>query len=91
MLITGLLTLAAGLSIILSHNVWSEGALPITVTIIGWVTSIKGLLLLLLPQDAESGLFVQGIRYNQFFYFYAAFSFLLGAYLVYAANKSKAR
>lgn len=44
--LTGIITLVAGLAIVLSHNVWTGGALPVVVTLLGWTALIKGLLLL---------------------------------------------
>ena len=38
----GLTIVAAGLAIVLSHNVWSGGALRVIVTLIGWITLLKG-------------------------------------------------
>jgi hypothetical protein len=37
MLIAGSFNLAAGLAIVLGHNVWSGGALTVVVTLIGWL------------------------------------------------------
>jgi len=36
--VCGLAAVAAGLAIILSHNVWSGGAVPVIVTLVGWST-----------------------------------------------------
>ena len=41
-----------GLAIVLAHNFWS-GPLTIIVTLIGWITFLRGVALLLLPADAE--------------------------------------
>jgi vacuolar-type H+-ATPase subunit I/STV1 len=43
--ILGLITLAAGLAMVLAHNIWSGGALVVIVTIVGWITLLKSLLL----------------------------------------------
>jgi hypothetical protein len=83
--------LIAGLAMVLSHNVWSGGALPIIVTLAGWGSVIKCLLILFLSPEAESRLFLVGLHYEQLFYFYAAFAVLLGIYMVYAAGCSQAR
>jgi hypothetical protein len=44
----GMVWLIAGLAMVLSHNVWSGGALTIIVTLVGWLFLIRGLLLLFL-------------------------------------------
>jgi hypothetical protein len=47
-------SLALGLAMILGHNVWSGGALPMVVTLVGWLIFAKGLLLLFLaPEPPE--------------------------------------
>jgi hypothetical protein len=47
----GLLTMPAGLAIVLTHNVWVANW-PVLITVIGWLTAISGALRLLAPQDA---------------------------------------
>ena len=41
--LAGIIALLAGLAMVLGHNVWSGGALPVVVTLVGWVTLIRGL------------------------------------------------
>jgi len=89
--VTGITAVVAGLAIILGHNVWSGGALPVIVTLVGWVTLIKGALLLILSPEAESGFFLAGLHYEQLFYVYLAIDLLLGVYLTYAGFRSSAR
>jgi len=81
--VVGMIAVAAGLAMILGHNVWSGGAGPVIVTLIGWLTLIKGLLFLFLSPEAASGFFLRGLHYEQLFYLYAAISLLLGTYLTY--------
>ena len=50
----GIVIVAAGLAIVLAHNIWSGGALPITITILGWLALLKGLFFLFLPPAAAS-------------------------------------
>ncbi len=83
--IAGLLALTAGLAMVLGHNVWSGGALPVVVTLVGWVALLKGILFLLLPPDAEAGVFLQALHYEQLIYMYTAISLLLGVYLTYCS------
>jgi hypothetical protein len=42
MVIFAIIALAGGLAIVLAHNIWSGGVLPILVTLIGWVMVIRG-------------------------------------------------
>jgi len=81
-LILGVITLAAGLAMLLAHNIWSGGAVPVVVTLIGWITLIKGLLFLFLLPEAVADL-LQSLHYQQLFPGFAAISILIGAYLTY--------
>ena len=83
MLIPSLAALIAGLAMVLSHNVWSGGALPVVVTLFGWVILLRGLLLLILPHEILVSLFEMA-RVGDFFTIYAAIPLLLGLYLTYA-------
>ncbi|MGH9543751.1 MAG: hypothetical protein ACRD23_00900 [Terriglobales bacterium] len=87
MLILGAITLAAGLAMVLAHNLWSGGVLAVIVTLVGWLTLIKSLLFLFLPREMEAGLFL-GLHYQQLFYFYGACSVALGIYLTYGGFRS---
>ena len=86
--VVGVITLAAGLAMVVGHNVWSGGALAVIVTLAGWVTLIKSLLFLFLPREMEAGLFLGRLHYQQLFYLYGAFSLVLGVYLTYGGFKS---
>jgi len=63
MLFVGVITLAAGLAMVLAHNIWSGGALAIVVTLVGWMTLIKSLLFLFLPPETDAGLFLGHLHY----------------------------
>lgn len=85
--VIGLIGIAAGLALILGHNVWSGGALPVIVTLIGWGSFLKGLLCLFLPQGALAGV-LGGPSYERYFYVSPLISLVLGLYLVYASGFS---
>ncbi len=87
----GLTIVAAGLAIILSHNVWSGGALPIVVTLVGWLTLLKGLLFLFLPPPAAVGIVIWGNAYQQYYYIDVALALMLGASLTYGGFKSTSK
>jgi len=78
--IAGIITLVAGLAIVLGHNVWSGGAPPVTVTLLGWISLIKGVLLL---SPGTTVGFWDSFHYEQLYYVYASISFVVGAYLTY--------
>jgi hypothetical protein len=79
----GAFVLLAGLAMILTHNIWSGGALPVIVTIVGWLTAIKGLLFLCPSQGTALGMVLATVRYEQFYYAYYAIALIVGIYLTY--------
>lgn len=84
--ISGVMALGIGLAIVLGHNVWS-GTAAIIVTIIGWLSLLKGLALLLLPANVQAAYFL-AVHYNQYFYAYAAVTLVVGIYLTYEGFRS---
>jgi len=86
--IVGVITLAAGLAMVLAHNIWSGGALAVIVTLVGWITLIKSLFFLFLPPEVEAGFFLRQLHYQELFYVYGAISLVLGIYLTYGGFKS---
>src|ERR1700687_282225 len=83
MLVYAIISLAIGIAMILGHNVWSGGALPVVVTIVGWLILAKGLLLLFLKPEALSGLF-ERMHYGENYYLFLAPAFVIGIYLTWA-------
>ncbi len=86
-LMFGVVALVAGLAMVLGHNVWSGGALPVIVTLFGWIFTIRGVILLFLPPQTVAGLF-DTMRFEQLFYFFAGITLVLGLYLTYAGFTS---
>jgi len=91
MLVLGVFTLAAGLAMVLAHNIWSGGALAVVVTLMGWLSLTKGLLFLFLPLDVEAEFFLQKLHYEQLFYLYMVISLVTGIYLTYGGFASTAQ
>jgi hypothetical protein len=50
--LSGLLTMTAGLAIILTHNVW-RADWPVIITILGWLAAIGGAVRIIAPQGTE--------------------------------------
>jgi len=90
MLLTGIIALAVGLAMILAHNIWKGGALPVVVTIVGWLSLIKGLTFLLLPSCVESEIILSWLRHPLYFYLCMTPSFLIGVYLTYEGFRPRA-
>src|ERR1700688_2083527 len=87
--VLGVVMLAAGLAMVLAHNIWSGGTLVVVVTLVGWMALIKSLFFLFLPPKMEAGVFLGQIHYQQSFYLYAAITLVLGVYLSYGGFLSK--
>jgi hypothetical protein len=83
---TGIITLVAGLAIVLGHNVWSGGAAPVTITLLGWIALIKGVLLW---SPGTTPGFWESLQYERLYYLYASISFVLGTYLTYAGFRTR--
>ena len=79
-----LIGMVAGLAIILAGNAGSRGALPVVVTIVGWIAFIKGLVFMFLP-PATSLTYFEALHYGKFFYLYMSITLLIGAYLTFAS------
>ena len=90
MWVLSVITVTAGLAMVLAHNVWSGGALPVVVTLVGWATLAKGLLFLFLPSGVESEFILSALRNPLLFYVWMTPSLLIGIYLTYAGFASKA-
>jgi hypothetical protein len=85
--VVSLMAMAAGLAMVLSHNVWSGGMLPVVVTVTGWLMLTKGVLLLFLSPEAASGFFLAKLHYEQFFSLYTGIVLFLGIYLTYEGSR----
>ncbi len=93
MLVYALISLAIGLALVLGHNVWSGGALPVVVTLVGWLILAKGLLLSFVTPEALTRLF-ERMQYGEHYYLYILPSLVIGLYLIWAgftAPSSSAR
>jgi hypothetical protein len=78
-----IISIAVGLAMVLGHNVWSGGALPVVVTLVGWLILAKGLLLLFLTPEALIRQF-ERMQYGEHIYLYLAPTLVLGLYLIWA-------
>lgn len=78
-----MISLAIGLAMILGHNVWSGGLLPVVVTLVGWLILAKGLLLLFVTPEALTEFF-ERMQYGEHMYLYVAPSLVIGLYLTWA-------
>jgi hypothetical protein len=87
--VLSVITLTIWLAIVLAHNVWSGGALPVVVTLVGWAALIKGLFFLFLPTGVESEFILTALRNPPLFYVWMTPSLVIGIYLTYEGFASK--
>ena len=89
--VLGILGMTAGLAIILAHNVWSGGALPVMVTLVGWTAALKGITLMVFAALGLGSVILDALQYGRFFYLYMGFATLLGLYLAISGFRAEAR
>jgi hypothetical protein len=82
-LVSGIAALVIGLLIVMNHNVW-QGSVAIIVTLVGWLSIGKGLLLVILPRTVDKIGDWMAAK-DGWFTFAAVLYTTLGAYVTYAA------
>ena len=88
--IVAIFVILGGLAMVLAHNVWSGGAAPVIVTLMGWATLAKGVVLLFTPPEMIADFYGRTIHNDGLIYFEAAIALLLGVYLTYVGFKPSA-
>jgi hypothetical protein len=83
MLVYAVISLAGGLAMILGHNVWSGGTLPVVVTLVGWLILAKGLMLIFVMPEALTQVLAR-MQYGEHYPLYIAPSLVIGLYLTWA-------
>ena len=85
-LIAGVFTMFGGLAVVLVHNYWSGGGLPVIITLLGWLTLIKAVVLLVLPSTRLVALY-GGVSPTHIL-ISGSLTLLLGIYLTVAGFRS---
>ena len=86
-LIAGVFTLFGGLALVLLHNYWSGGALTVIITLIGWLTLIKAVVLVVLPSSKLVALY-SGVSPTHIL-ISGSLTLLLGIYLTVSGFRSQ--
>ena len=81
-LMGGVTTLAAGIVIVLNHNIW-DNFLAGVISFIGWASILKGVLLIVAPKTVDK--FGDMMADSKVFPFVAILATLCGAYVSYSA------
>ena len=82
LLVSGTLSLFVGLVIVLTHNEWSGSTLALVVTILGWLSVLKGLFFFFAPHRSLRAS-VQSLMTGATYRLLAFVALILGIYLVY--------
>jgi hypothetical protein len=80
---TGLVLLLLGLFVVLVHNVWNAGFLPLVITLLGWLLVLRGLLSMFVPGH-EIARLVRVLKFEEFSWLYGSAIVVLAAYLTWA-------
>ncbi|HXB77526.1 MAG TPA: hypothetical protein VNX23_09020 [Bradyrhizobium sp.] len=83
-----IISLAMGVAMVVGHNVWSGGALPVVVTLVGWLILAKGFTLLVLAPD-EMAAMVQRMGYAEHYRLLLTPALVVGLYLTWAGFSSR--
>jgi hypothetical protein len=89
--VLGVILLFAGLAMTLGHNIWSGGPAPVIVTVIGWLTLVKGLTFLVLAPAQLSDFYLLQLQFGRLYYLYALVTLVLGTYLTYLGFRGSRR
>ena len=76
-------TVIAGLAMVLGHNLWAKHPAALIVTLVGWLTLIKGVILLLLPPPLMAKILQHVLNSATWLHAVTAIMLVLGAYLTY--------
>ena len=87
MLFSGMVATTAGLAVALGHQVWTGGALPVVVTVMGWGALLKGATLLLIPADRIVAAY-KGVGFERFFHAWMVVVLVLGLWVTAMAFSS---
>jgi len=90
MFFIGIVTTLSGLALVLVHNRWTGGGYAVVVTLLGWITLLKGLLFLFISPANAPSFYLGALHYAQMFYIYAGVSACVGAYLCYGGFRPSA-
>ncbi len=81
--VLAMLRVLIGLAVVLAHNEW-RGTVAIVVSLIGWITLLRGIALMLLPADTERKVLVFFERSSQY-HVAAIIAIAFGLWLSYAS------
>ena len=84
MLFSGMVATAVGLAVVLGHEVWAGGALPVLVSMVGWAALLKGLTLMLIPGERVAAVY-KGAGFERWFGVWMAAVLAFGLWMAWLA------
>jgi hypothetical protein len=88
LLLAGLFALFSGVAMVIGHNRWSGGVVTVVVTVLGWLSLIKGVVVLAAPPGFLATLY-GAIGYPGSFTMVMAVAGLFSLWLTWAAFRAK--
>ena len=88
-LFSGMVAIAVGLAVVLGHEVWTGGALPVLVSAMGWAALLKGLTLLLVPGERIAAAY-KGAGFERHFSVWMVAVLALGLWMTWLAFAARA-
>jgi hypothetical protein len=79
----GIISVVLGLLVVITHNFWQLGFLPLLITLIGWVMLIRGVLAIFVPQQIIKS-FLRWARIEKLSWLYGLIILVIGLYLTYS-------
>lgn len=76
----GPIALIFGLVIVLTHNVWTGGFIPVVTTLVGWGALLKGVMIFVLPAQTLTS-FMRPLNNAAVYRLFGVLSLLVGAYM----------
>jgi hypothetical protein len=84
----GVIALSAGLAIVLAHNIWSGSVAAVIVTVVGWLSIVRGVFILSLPGDTARRV-LHGLNLGAVAHIYTVIFLICGIYLTYAGFRAR--
>lgn len=81
--VVGIINLMAGFLVVLSHNIWTGGVLPAAVTLLGWLLTLRGIMLMWISPQALKKLY-RSFDLERRYYTFTAIVLIIGLYFTFA-------
>ncbi|MGP0088762.1 MAG: hypothetical protein ACLPKB_02205 [Xanthobacteraceae bacterium] len=87
MYLVGVISLGLGLMVVLTHNIWNAGLLPLVVTLIGWAMVLRGIFAMFVSHDTVAR-WSRSFKVKELSWLFGIIFLVIGGYLTYAGFTS---